>query len=134
VAEPWWHDDAAQSLRERGYVPRLTTLRAFFPARRRLRPHCRAALGPGDLSLLRCNLRGARLPTLPLDRSGAGAVAGQASWSSASRRLEALLAKADAEVVRTVLERAGRSEARVTEALAERGLVRPSTTQATSRT
>jgi S1-C subfamily serine protease len=43
--------------------------------------------------------------------------------------IEAMLAKADAGVVRAVLESAGTSTARVTEALAERGLIRPSTTQ-----
>ncbi len=131
VAEPWWHDDAAQSLRERGYNPRLTTLRAFFPRQKApfdltVERHSDEA----DLSLLHCDLRGARLPVLPLDRSGGGAVAGQAVVVVGfPAGLEALLAKADAEVVRAVLENAGTSEVRVTEALAARGLVRPSITQ-----
>jgi len=43
--------------------------------------------------------------------------------------IEAMLAKADADVVRTVLETAGMNAGRISEALAERGLVRPSTTQ-----
>jgi S1-C subfamily serine protease len=131
VAEPWWHDENAPSLKERGYAPRRTALRAFFPRQKSpfdlaVEEHSEQA----DLSLLRCDPRGARLPALPLDRSGGGAVAGQAVVVVGfPAGLEALLAKADAEVVRAVLERAGTSEARVTEALAERGLVRPSITQ-----
>ena len=131
VAEPWWHDEAAQSLRERGYSPRLTRLRAFFPRQKApfdltVENHSEKA----DLSVLRCDLRGVRLPALPLDRTGSGAVVGRAVVVVGfPAGLEALLAKADAEVVRAVLQGAGTSEARVTEALAERGLVRPSLTQ-----
>jgi S1-C subfamily serine protease/pSer/pThr/pTyr-binding forkhead associated (FHA) protein len=131
VAEPWWNDDDARSLAERGFTPRLTTLRAFFPGRRE--PFAltleRLAEGP-DLGLLRCDLRGLRLPALPLDRSGRGAVAGQpVVLVGFPAGIEALLAKADAGVARAVLESAGMSTGRIAEALAERGLVRPSTTQ-----
>ena len=35
VAEPWWNNDYAQSLIERGYVPKQTALRAFFPRERK---------------------------------------------------------------------------------------------------
>jgi S1-C subfamily serine protease len=131
VAEPWWQDDEARSLGERGFTPRLTVLRAFFPRQKApfdlaLEGHAEGA----DLALLRCNLRGARLPVLPLDRGGRGAVAGQpVALVGFPTGIEAMLAKTDAEVVRTVLESAGTSAGRVIEALAERGLVRPSTTQ-----
>ncbi len=83
-----------------------------------------------DLSLLRCDLRGLRLPALPLDRTGRGAVAGQpVVLVGFPAGIEAMLAKADAEVVRAVLETSGTSASRISEALARRGLVRPSTTQ-----
>jgi S1-C subfamily serine protease len=131
VAEPWWNDDEARSLGERGFKPRLTTLRAFFA--RQKQP---VALLPGavseraDLAVLRCDLRGLRLPVLPLDRSGRGAVTGQpVVVVGFPAGIEAMLAKADAGVVREVLEGSGTSAARISEALAERGLVRPSTTQ-----
>ena len=131
VAEPWWNDDEARSLVERGFKPRLTTLRAFFP--RQKEPFA-LALGAiadrADLALLRCDLRGLRLPVLPLDRSGRGAVAGQpVVLVGFPAGIEAMLAKADTGVARAVLESAGTSPARISEALAQRGLVRPSTTQ-----
>ncbi len=67
---------------------------------------------------------------LPLDRSGRGAVAGQpVVVVGFPAGIEAMLAKTDAAVARTVLESAGTSTARISEALAERGLVRPCTTQ-----
>jgi serine protease Do len=43
--------------------------------------------------------------------------------------LEAILAKADAAVVRRILESTGTNSERVTEALSRKGLIRPSTTQ-----
>ena len=35
VAEPWWNDEHAQSLAERGFTPKQTVLRAFFPKEKR---------------------------------------------------------------------------------------------------
>jgi S1-C subfamily serine protease len=131
VAEPWWNDDEARSLAERGFKPRLTTLRAFFPRQKEPFVLTLEALAErADVALLRCDLRGLRLPALPLDRSGRGAVAGQpVVLVGFPAGIEAMLAKADAGVARAVLESAGTSAGRISEALAERGLVRPSTTQ-----
>ena len=131
VAEPWWNDDDARSLAERGFTARLKTLRAFFPGKTEplaltVVRHAEGA----DLSLLRCDLGGLRLPALPLDRSGRGAVAGQpVVLVGFPAGIDALLAKADAGVARSVLESAGPGAGRIAEALAARGLVRPSTTQ-----
>ena len=131
VAEPWWNDDEARTLAERGFKPRLTTLRAFFPRQKEPFALTLGALAERvDMAVLRCDLRGLRLPVLPLDRSGRGAVAGQpVVVVGFPAGIEAMLAKADAAVARTVLESAGTSTARISEALAEQGLVRPSTTQ-----
>lgn len=131
VAEPWWNDEGAQSLAERGYAPRLITLRAFFP--RQKKPFLLTALGHSeraDVAILRSDLGRLRLPVLPLDRTGRGAVAGQpVVVVGYPAGIEALLAKTDAGVARQVLESAGMSAGRICDALAERGLVRPSTTQ-----
>jgi S1-C subfamily serine protease len=131
VAEPWWNDAEAQSLSERGFPPRLSTLRAFFP--RQVKPFpltVERTSEKVDLALVRCDVRGRRIPPLPLDRTGRGAVAGQpVVVVGYPAGLEAILAKADAAVVREILGATGVSAGRVTEALAARGLVRPSTTQ-----
>jgi S1-C subfamily serine protease len=131
VAEPWWNDDEARSMAERGFSPRRTTLRAFFPRQKEpLTLTLGAVAEHADVALLRCDLGGLRLPVLPLDRSGRGAVTGQpVVLIGFPAGIEAMLAKADADAARAVLESAGTSTARISEALAKRGLVRPSTTQ-----
>jgi S1-C subfamily serine protease len=131
VAEPWRNDGDAQSFAERGFAPRATTLRAFFPQQKEPIALTRVAVSSSaDVALLSVDLRGRRLPALPLDRSGRGAVTGQpVVLVGFPAGIEAILAKADAGVARAVLESAGTSTGRIAEALAERGLVRPSTTQ-----
>jgi serine protease Do len=131
VAEPWWKDGDAQSLAERGFTPRLTTLRAFFPRQKAPFALTRVAVGStADVALLRCDLHGQRLPALPLDRSGRGAVTGQpVVLVGYPAGIDAMLAKADASVAQAILDSAGTDPGRIAEALAARGLVRPSTTQ-----
>jgi S1-C subfamily serine protease len=131
IAEPWWTDQHAQSLAERGYTPKQTVLRAFFPREKRpfeLRVESHAE--HADVSLVRCDLTGVRLPALPLDRTGKGAVTGQAVvLVGFPAGIEAMLAKIDASEARAIVTGAGMSTGRISEALAARGLVRPSTTQ-----
>jgi S1-C subfamily serine protease len=131
VAEPWWKDDTAKNLGAEGFVPRFVVFRAFFPRQQEpfeleLDRHAEAV----DLSLLRLDLRGRRIPVLPLDRSGQGAVAGQpVVVVGYPTGLEAILAKAESGVVEGILEEHGTSSQRVAEALGRQGLIRPSTTQ-----
>ncbi len=131
IAEPWWNDEFAQSLAERGFSARQTVLRAFFPSQKRpfdLRVESHAERA--DVSLVRCDLGGVRLPSLPLDRSGKGAVTGQAVvLVGFPAGIEAMLAKIDAAEAREIVSGAGMGTGRISEALAARGLVRPSTTQ-----
>ena len=131
VAEPWWNDDTADRLAAAGYKPRFVTFRAFFP--REGEPFDLVAERRSDsmdLAILRVDLRGRSIPVLPLDRSGRGAVAGQPMMVMGyPTGLEAILAKAETNVVRQILETQGPSSERVTEALSRQGLIRPTTTQ-----
>lgn len=131
VAEPWWKDATAERLTGQGFRPRFVALRAFFPnvaEALELQPHRISA--SVDLALLQANLEGRKIPVLPLDVSGQGAVPGQpvvvVGYPSG---LEALLAKADSGVVREILSAQGTAPERLTDALSHRGLIRPSTTQ-----
>jgi len=131
VAEPWWNDETADRLAAAGYKPRFVTFRAFFP--REEEPFDLVSERRSesmDLAILRVNLRGRLVPVLPLDRSGQGAVAGQPMMVIGyPTGLEAILAKAESNVVKQILETQGPSSERVTEALSRRGLIRPTTTQ-----
>jgi S1-C subfamily serine protease len=131
LAQPWWSDDDAESLQKMGFTPKLVSLRAFFPRQQgafevKVESHSEEV----DLALVRANLRGARLPTLPLAREFGSAVPGQpVVLLGYPAGLEAMLAKAESSVVKQILEAHGTSSDRLTEALASRGLIRPSSTQ-----
>jgi serine protease Do len=131
LAEPWWNDSDAARHQRNGFNPRLLSLRVFFPQVEEpfeadLERHSETV----DLALLRVDLQGRRLPVLPLDRTRSGAVPGQpVVLVGYPTGIEALLAKVESATVKEVLEAKGTSADRVTEALAQRGLIRPSTTQ-----
>jgi len=131
LAEPWWNDDEAEKLEKAGYRPHLTYLRGFFPQHQEpFELAFERRSDTVDLALLRVDLRGKRIPVLPLDRSRTGSVAGQpVVVVGYPAGLEAILAKAETGVVRQILESHGTNSERVTEALSRRGLIRPSTTQ-----
>jgi S1-C subfamily serine protease len=131
IGQPWWNDATAASLEGAGFLPRLMTLRAFFP--RETAPFDLAPVRHSeraDLALLRTELRGRKIPVLPLARGATAAVAGHpVVLVGYPTGLEAILAKADSAVVREILQAHGTDAQRVTEALSQKGLIRPSTTQ-----
>ena len=124
---------AARS-RSTGYKPRLDDAARLLPAggaSRSTSPSC-ATPTTVDLSLVRVRPRGtARAASLPSTGPGGARWPGSRWWSWAiPPGIEALLAKADAALVRDDPRRERRwTRAQVTEALAARGLMRPSTTQ-----
>jgi S1-C subfamily serine protease len=131
VGQPWWKDDTAEALGGEGFRPRMLSFRAFFP-------HQPAAVAlaverlseAADLALLRIELGKRSIPVLPIDANRRAAVPGRPVLVVGyPTGLEAILAKADANVVRQILESTGTNSERVTEALSRKGLIRPSTTQ-----
>jgi len=131
LAEPWWQDEAAAELMAAGLRPRFVLFRAFFP--HEIEPFAldvERLSDDTDLALLRITPRGRKIPVLPLDVSGGGAVAGQpVAVLGYPTGLEALLAKAEAAVVEEILHLHGGSSQRITEALSAQRLIRPSATQ-----
>ncbi len=130
IAEPWWNDDDAEKLLKSGFHPRLSYLRAFFPQHAQ---HFDLLLDRRsdtvDLALLKVDLRGSKVPVLPLDRSRSSVAGQPVVVVGYPAGLEAILAKAENGVVKQILESHGTNSERVTEALSLRGLIRPSTTQ-----
>ena len=123
--------DEAEALGERGFTPRFVLFRAFFPGEQEpfgLEVERRDE--KVDLALLRMERRPHNVPVLPLDRTRRGAAPGQpVVVVGYPTGLEAILAKADAAQVRSLLRAHGTSSQRITEALSTAGLIRPSTTQ-----
>jgi len=131
VAEPWWKNETAEALARDGFKPRFISLRAFFPKVGEALTAEPYRVSPTfDLAVLRVDVKGRQIPDLPLDSSGRGAVPGQpVVVVGYPTGLEAILAKTDSSVVQEILSSHGTSNERITEALADRGLIRPSTTQ-----
>jgi S1-C subfamily serine protease len=131
VAEPWWSDPATERLAEGGLTPRFLAFRAFFPrVSEAFELETERVSARFDLATVRLDLGQRRVPVLPLDRTGRGAVAGQpVVVLGYPAGLEALLAKADAAVVQEILSEGEATVERVTQALSRRGLIRPSSTQ-----
>jgi S1-C subfamily serine protease len=131
VAEPWWKNEAAEALAKDGYKPRFLAFRAFFPrVGEALRAEVQRVSPTVDLAVLKVDVKRRKIPALPLDASGRGAVPGQpVVVVGYPTGLEAILAKTDSSVVQDILASQGTSNERITEALSRRGLIRPSTTQ-----
>jgi serine protease Do len=131
VAVPWWDDDKSDALQKDGFKPRFVLFRAFFP--NHVDPFELEPLRHSetmDLAVLKIDMRGAKIPVLPLDTTRRGAVAGHpVVVVGYPTGLEAILAKADTDVVQKILKKYGRQSEHVTEALSQNKLIRPSTTQ-----
>jgi pSer/pThr/pTyr-binding forkhead associated (FHA) protein len=131
VAVPWWDDDKAEELKKDGFKARFVLFRAFFP--KQVEPFELEPLRHSetmDLAVLKIDLRSASIPVLPLEPTRQGAVPGHpVVVVGYPTGLEAILAKAETDVVQGILKRYGRQSEHVTEALSEKGLIRPSTTQ-----
>jgi len=131
VGEPWWKDAATEVLEGEGFRPRMLTFRAFFPKETVPLPLSLERVSvSADLALLRASLGKRSIPVLPIEPARGAAVAGRpVVLVGYPTGLEAILAKADAGLVQQILQSTGTNSERVTEALARKGLIRPSTTQ-----
>jgi serine protease Do len=131
VGQPWWKDTPADLLIADGFRPRLVSFRAFFPHEKGPLPLSVERLSEkADLALLSVDVGKRKIPVLPIDTRRSAAVPGRpVLLVGYPTGLEAILAKAEASVVRQILDSAGTNPERVTEALSRKGLIRPSTTQ-----
>jgi S1-C subfamily serine protease len=131
VAEPWWKDAAAEAAKAHGASPRIVQFRAFFPKEALAFDLTVVRVAESvDLALVRADLKGRKIPVLPLDRSGRPAVAGNpVVVLGYPAGLEALLAKAESTTVNDIVEGSGMSVSRIADGLAAQRLIRPSATQ-----
>jgi S1-C subfamily serine protease len=131
VAEPWWKDPPAQAAMALGAKPRVVSFRAFFPRESlALDLTVERVSQSVDLALVRVDLKGRKVPVIPLDRSGRGAVAGNpVVVLGYPTGLEAILAKAEAAAVNDIVDASDMNALRMADGLAAQQLIRPSATQ-----
>jgi S1-C subfamily serine protease len=145
IAEPWWRNAAAKELAGKGYSPRMTSLRAYFPG----------VPDPFDLRVISLSdevdlavvavVDGAavvtdaktsgasklgRLPALPVDAGKPPPVSGQPIvLLGYPTGLDALLARLDETLMRSIVDAADGDSVRIAAELARLGLIRPLATQ-----
>ena len=131
IAEPWWRSAPASQLAAKGFTPRLEHLRAYFPAEKE--PFDLRVVGlseEADAALVAADLRGRKLPVFPIDAGKASPAAGQPIvLLGYPTGLDAVLARIDEKVLKTVLDAAGGDNEKMSAELARLGLLRPLSTQ-----
>ncbi len=133
IAEPWFRNEAAKEMLAKGYLPRMVSLRAYFPAVPAafdLRVVSLsdeadvAVVAVSDPALL------SRIPVFSVEASQSPPASGQPIvLLGYPTGLDALLARLDESVVRKVLDASGGNAERTTAELARLGQIRPLATQ-----
>jgi serine protease Do len=132
VIQPWWREDTAQLIIARGMRPKVEKLLAYFPqVKTPFQMRLASVSQEYDLALARVSLNEMALPVLPLleDRA-APVLPGKAvvllGYPAGVDALVERLSDADKS---EVLRRGNTSTLEVAQTLAERGAIRPLTTQ-----
>ncbi|MBI3655542.1 MAG: trypsin-like peptidase domain-containing protein [Acidobacteria bacterium] len=131
IVEPWSDSRPAQHLKTIEIEPKLKLLRAFFPnVKQPFGLTVAKVSDKADVALLKIDLNGFSLPVIKLDHSGRGAVVGQpVVLLGYPTGFDALLARADEKTSDEILEITGAESNKLALELAQRGLIRPLTTQ-----
>lgn len=131
VAEPWWKNkDLSQAAKE-GFEPVISEMSAYFPeSASALRVQLLKISPSVDLAIIRADLGGLKRTAVTLDPRREAAVSGQpVVLMGYATGLDAILARAGEDAVRSILESSGGKPREVMAEIARRNLVRPLTTQ-----
>jgi DNA-binding response OmpR family regulator/S1-C subfamily serine protease len=131
VAEPWWQNDELKEMLDQGLDPVIVEMTAYFPGV----PHGIAIntekiSSTADVALLKGNVSELGIKQIALADGRGSAVSGSAvvllGYPTA---LDAILARAGAETLRSIVTASKGDPKQVMEELARRNLIRPITTQ-----
>jgi S1-C subfamily serine protease/DNA-binding response OmpR family regulator len=130
VAEPWWKNDDLSEVTREGFEPVISEMNAYFPGEARairVLPHRTSPVV--DLAVVKGDLVGLKRLPLALDARPA-AVSGQpVILMGYATGLDAILARAGEDTVRSIMQAAGGNPRLIMAELARRNLIRPLTTQ-----
>ena len=129
IAEPWWKNDSAKPLIQDGFEPRFLFLRAYFPEQKEAVVfHERRTLvsDKGDVALLVFTPKGPLPEPVVLcpDKNPAG-VGRRVVLLGYPSGMNALLAKAEEEFARDLVDNEELAAAEILDALARNNAVRP---------
>ncbi len=131
VAQPWWRDEAMNSLINQGFQPEIAVIRAYFPGdTRAFHAEIDKISDETDLATMRVDLQGLIRPTLSVDREKDAAKSGESIvLIGYATGLAAILARADEDTVQKITEGNGGDVSQILQELAKRNLIRPLITQ-----
>jgi S1-C subfamily serine protease len=131
VAQPWWKNDELSGVMQQGLEPVIAEMAAYFPgSTSRIPLEVSQISEESDLALMHGELSELKRPILKIDTRKEAAVSGQSLLSLGyATGLSAILARADEDTVRNVLQISGGDPTIVIDELAKRNLIRPLVTQ-----
>jgi len=131
VVEPWWKDDEMSSATLEGFTPVIAEMKAYFPGAPAAIAVSVVKVSPtADLAVVQGDLGGLKLEVLRFDARPGAAVSGQpVVLMGYATGLDAILARAGEETVRSIVSSSGGNASRIMAELARRKLIRPLNTQ-----
>lgn len=131
VVEPWWKDEELGSAQMQGFTPVIAEMKAYFPgAAAAVAVSVRKLSQEADLAVVQGDISGMKLEVLRFDSRSAAAVSGQpVVLMGYATGLDAILARAGEDAVRSIVGAAGGNPSRILAELARRRLIRPLNTQ-----
>lgn len=131
VAEPWWKNDDLNEVTKDGFAPVLSEMNAYFPGgARAIRVQAQKISPAVDLALVKGDLAGLKRSVVALDARRQAAISGQpVILMGYATGLDAILARAGEDAVRSIMRAAGSNPREIMAEVARRNLIRPLTTQ-----
>jgi serine protease Do len=131
VAEPWWHNDELKEMLDQGLEPVVAEMAAYFPGV----PHGIAIntekiSSAADVAIVKGNISGLGVKQVALAEGRRSAISGgPVVLLGYPTALDAILARAGAETIRSIATATKGDPKQVMEELARRNLIRPVITQ-----
>jgi DNA-binding response OmpR family regulator/S1-C subfamily serine protease len=131
VAQPWWKDEAMNSLINQGFQPEIAVIRAYFPGdTRAFHAEIDKISDETDLATMRVDLQGLNRPTLSVDREKDAAKSGESIvLIGYATGLAAILARADETSAQQIISKSDGDVSAILDELAHRRLIHPIVTQ-----
>jgi DNA-binding response OmpR family regulator/S1-C subfamily serine protease len=131
VAQPWWRDEAMNSLINQGFQPEIAVIRAYFPGdTRAFHAEIDKISDETDLATMRVDLQGLIRPTLSVDREKDAAKSGESIvLIGYATGLAAILARADETSAQQIISKSDGDVSAILDELAHRRLIHPIVTQ-----
>ncbi len=131
VAEPWWQNDDLKEMLDQGFQPAIAEMTAYFPSV----PHgipvtTERISSAADVAVVKADISQLGIKQIALADGGRSAVSGgPVVLLGYPTALDAILARAGAEILQSIATASKGDPKQVMEELARRHLIRPVTTQ-----